>query len=68
MAPGGKMIINGYYNKESMSLKNGFKEHTVKGISPMDDRIINSKEKFNFSNKNKIYKPNDNLLDEISKT
>ena len=42
------MTINGYYNKESMSLKNGFKEHTVKGISPMDDRIINSKEKFNF--------------------
>ena len=62
------MTLNGYYNKESMSIKNGFKEHTVKGINPMDNRIINSKENFIFQNKNKIYQPNLNLLDEIGKT
>lgn len=62
------MTLNGYYNKETMSIKNGFQEHTVKGISPMDNRIINSKENFNFQNKNKLYQPNLKLLDEIGKT
>lgn len=68
MLPGGKYTLNGYYDKESLSLKNGFKEHTVKGINPMDNRFINAKESFNYQNKNKIYQPNENLLNEITKT
>ena len=54
----GKVTLNGYYDKESMSLKNGFQEHTVKGISPMDNRFINQKENFNFQKKNKLYQLN----------
>lgn len=66
VGPDGKVTLNGYYNKETMSLKNGFKEHTVKGIAPMDPRFSN--ENFNFQNKNKLYQPNIQLLDEIGKT
>jgi len=50
-----KMTLNGYYDKEAMSLKGGFKEHTNKFLNPVDTRMYNSKENFNFDNQNQIY-------------
>ena len=62
------MTLNGYYDKEAMSIKNGFKEHTVKGIGPMDPRFLDQNENYNYMNKNKMYQPNSKLLEEIDKT
>mmetsp|Transcript_15333 Transcript_15333/g.23600 ORF Transcript_15333/g.23600 Transcript_15333/m.23600 type:complete len:101 (+) Transcript_15333:647-949(+) len=35
-----QMSLNGFYDKEALSLKNGFKEHTNSRIQPMDKRLI----------------------------
>jgi hypothetical protein len=57
--------LNGYYNKDPASLKNGFKPHNNQFIQPVDARLFNDKENFNQDNKNDIYKPNEELLFEI---
>ena len=60
--------MNGYYDKDSLSLKGAFKPHTNNHINAIDPRIVDSKENFNQDNKNKIYQPNIELLAEIERT
>ena len=36
-----KMTLNGYYDKQPMSLKGQFKEHTNKFLNPVDTRMYN---------------------------
>lgn len=63
-----KLTLNGYYDKEPMSLKGKFKEHTNKFLNPVDTRMYNQNENFNHENQNKLYKPNQELLFEIERT
>jgi hypothetical protein len=59
--------VNGYYDKDPLTLKNSFKEHKNLLLAPLDKRIINPDEAFNHSIQNKLYKPNEELLLEIDK-
>ena len=36
-----KMTLNGYYDKQPMSLKGQFKEHANKFLNPVDTRMYN---------------------------
>lgn len=45
-----KLTLNGYYDKEAMSLKGGFKEHKNQFLNPVDTRMYNQKENFNQDN------------------
>ena len=45
-----KYSLNGYFAKESTSLKGGFKPHENKFIQPMDDRLFNENESFSKKN------------------
>ena len=49
-----KTQLNGFYDKETLSVTNGFKEHTTKGIGPMDPRF-GTNENYNIANRNKLY-------------
>lgn len=40
-AAGAKLTLNGYYDKQPMSLKGGFKEHQNKFLNPVDTRMYN---------------------------
>jgi len=42
--------MNGYYDKDAASLKNGFKGDQNQFLQPVDKRIFNSKENFNQNN------------------
>jgi len=57
--------MNGYYDKEAVSLKNGFKPEQNQFLQPVDARLYNPNENFNQDNSNKLYKPNQELLLEI---
>lgn len=59
--------LNGYYDKEPATLKNGFKRHTNKDVQPVDERMLDDQNSFNFSHKNNVYQPNEALLSEISR-
>lgn len=66
--PAAAFTLNGYYNKDAASLKNGFKPHDNKFVQPVDKRLFNEKENFNQDNVNNLYKPNEELLFEIQQT
>ena len=63
-----EFTLNGYYDKEAVSLKNGFQTHNNKFVQPVDKRLFNQKENFNQANQNNMYKPNEELLFEIQQT
>lgn len=60
-----KMTLNGYYDKNALSLKGGFQVPQNQFVNPVDQRLYNQKENFNQQNENKLYKPNEELLKEI---
>ena len=57
--------MNGFYDKEPVSLKNAFTPPPNPYLQPIDNRIYNASETFNQNNQNKLYQPNINLLGEI---
>jgi hypothetical protein len=60
-----QFTLNGYYSKEPVSLKNGFKADPTALVQPVDYRIYNEQENFNQKNLNNVYQPNFELLNEI---
>lgn len=61
------MQMNGYYDKNSLSLKNNFNANTNKYLMPVDNRLHDKDQSFNQDNENKLYKPNEELLLEIER-
>jgi len=58
--------LNGYFDKDPVSLKNGFKSNAHSVVPPVDARLYNQNENFNQQNQNTIYQPNQALLGEIA--
>ena len=63
-----KFELNGYYEKDAVSLNGGFKPHMNNYLQPVDNRIYNPSENFNQDHQNKLYKANTALLAEIERT
>lgn len=42
-----QFTMNGYYDKDATSIKNGFKPPTNQFLQPVDQRLYNDKETFN---------------------
>ena len=59
--------MNGFYQKEGASLKNGFTPPKNQVVQPVDQRLYDGDEMFNQKNQNFLYKPNEELLVEIEK-
>ena len=59
--------MNGFYQKEGASLKNGFTAPKNQLVQPVDQRLYDGGEMFNQKNQNFLYKPNEELLVEIEK-
>ena len=60
--------LNGYYDKNPASLKNGFTPHSNQFLEPVDKRLMDPTQDFNQNNENNLYKPNEELLREITQT
>jgi len=63
-----KFELNGFYDKEAVALNGGFKAPKSSYLQPVDDRIYNPSENFNQDHKNKIYRANHQLLQEIERS
>lgn len=65
---GAFMSVNGYYDKEAITLKNGFKAPT--GPAPPDGRMDTAAGRLgaNAERSNKLYEANTALLNEIQRT
>lgn len=61
------MQMNGFYDKNALSLKNNFNANTNKYLMPVDNRLHDQSQSFNQDNENKLYKPNEELLLEIER-
>ena len=63
-----KFELNGFYEKDAVSLNGGFQSHKNNYLQPVDNRIYNPSENFNQDHQNKLYKANTALLAEIERT
>lgn len=63
-----KFELNGFYDKEAVSLNGGFKPSKNEFLQPVDNRIYNPTENFNQDHQNKLYRANTELLAEIERT
>ena len=63
-----KFELNGFYDKEAVALNGGFKPPKSTYLQPVDNRIYNPSENFNQDHKNKIYRANHELLQEIERS
>ena len=58
------MALNGYYDREALSLRNAFKEPS--GPMPLDTRMMTgARLGSNIHTDNEVYMPNEALLEEI---
>ena len=57
------MTLNGFYDREALTLKNGFQRQ--KGVVPDDRLNTNARVQSNTEAINKLYHPNAALLKEI---